>query len=139
MAKGEVKVEKEILKENELFLPTGEYTENNEPLIAKKAIRPTKLRYMLEDENKSFLYYSAIEETLSKYGIESLSSIEAIEVVKNFLVSVFDDKKYVESILGDLDVDLILDIVRVAKKVNKIKSEDEPLKNVMENLNKEMV
>lgn len=142
MAKGEVKViENEKagiqLKENELMLPTGEHTENNEPILTKKTIKPVKLKYMIEDENKSFLYYSSIEETLSRYGIESLTSIEAIEVVKSFLISVFDDKKYVESIIKDIDVDVILDIVRVAKKVNKIK--DDEIKNVMENLNKEMV
>ena len=136
MAKGDIKVEKKdtiktLFKEYELLLPTGEHEKNGEAILAKKEILPTKLKYMVG--NKDYMIYQLLEQI----GVfELLSYSDGHDLIKTFLISVFNNKEYVESIIDDLDVDMIVDIVQVSKKRNKIKEEDE-LKKVLTNLTKE--
>ncbi len=136
MAKGDIKVEKKdtiktLFKEYELLLPTGEHEKNGEAILAKKEILPTKLKYMVG--NKDYMIYQLLEQI----GVfELLSCSDGHDLIKTFLISVFNNKEYVESIIDDLDVDMIVDIVQVSKKRNKIKEEDE-LKKVLTNLAKE--
>jgi hypothetical protein len=117
MAKGEIKIEKKIqLKENEVLMPDGKVI----------GIKPVKIRFMI---NKDFLNYQVIEQI----GIvEIFGYDDGFGIIKRFLISVFDNEEYVNSIIDDLDVGTIENIIKISKKVNKIK--DDELKNVMMNL-----
>lgn len=134
MAKGENKV-KEIekpdirLRENELLLPTGDHNEDGQIILAKKVIEPVKLKYVTG--SKEFLGYQVIEQI---GVIEIFAYGDGYDLIKSFLISVFNDKTYVESIIDDLDVEMISEIIRISKKVNRIKEEDDSLKNVMATL-----
>lgn len=127
MAKGEINNPEIHLKQNELLLPTGEHTEDGEPILAKKIIEPTKIRYMV---NKDFFGYQVIERvgTFEIFGYGE----EGIDIVKRFLSSIFNNEEYVNLIIGDLDVEILENIIKIVKFVNHIKEEDQ-LKNVMTN------
>jgi hypothetical protein len=115
MGKKENKKVELKLKDNEVLMPNGELT----------IIKPVKIRYMTG--NKDFLGYQAIEQI----GIVEIFDFgDGYDVVKRFLVSVFDDEEYVNSIIDDIDVGTLENILKTSKVVNKIKDEDS--KNVLE-------
>jgi hypothetical protein len=107
-----------ILRENEIKMPDGKVFE----------IKPVKLKYMI---NKDFLGYAYIEEI----GIvEVFRYSDGYQLVKRFLVSIFDDEKYVESIIDNIDTDLVEKIIKIAKNVMKIKEQENILKNALEKM-----
>jgi uncharacterized protein YunC (DUF1805 family) len=105
-----------VLKENEIEMPDGKIFE----------IKPIKLKYMI---NKDFLGYTYIEEI----GIvEVFRYSDGYQIVKRFLTSIFNDEVYVESIIDNIDTDLLEQIIKIAKRVMKIKEQDDILKNALE-------
>jgi hypothetical protein len=112
------------LKPDELLLPTGAHDELGNAIMGVRKILPTKVRYM--QGNQEFLGY----QIMSKIGVaETFCYPDGYEVIENFLVSVFDDVLYVASIIDDLDIKMVNDILNVARIVNGIKEDEEEAKN----------
>ncbi|MDK2801727.1 MAG: hypothetical protein PWQ70_3346 [Clostridiales bacterium] len=106
---------------------------DNEVLIngKKREILGTKIKYL---KNGYFNAYKIINDI----GIVELFNYsDGEELIKNFLISVFDDENYVNSVFEDLDVETIENIIEVVKKVNKIKEEDFLTKMMREEVKKE--
>ncbi|MFA5301045.1 MAG: hypothetical protein WC389_22865 [Lutibacter sp.] len=124
MAKGDIKDIKEIkelkLKDNEIFLPTGEV----------KKISSTKLKYM---KDGSFNSYQLIR----KIGVVSLLTkfSDGETVLLSFIGAVLDQKPEEITWLDEATAELINEIVDKSLKINEIKDEDE---NFLEVLGKEV-
>jgi hypothetical protein len=112
MAKGEVKEIKK-LKENEVLMPDGKIIE----------IKPVKLKYMID---KSFLGYQVIDQV----GLVEIFGFgDGYDIIKRFLSATLNDEEYVNSIIDEIDIETLENILKISKSVNKVK-EDE-LKNAL--------
>lgn len=114
-----------ILKPNEMFLPTGEYDEDNNAILKPKRIPSTKLQYMIG--SKEFYGYRIIEQFSI---IDIMAASDGEELIRNYLMAVFNDKDFTSIIFEDLDQEMLLEIVRISKIVNDIQKEEENPKNV---------
>lgn len=95
----------------------------------KVRIKPTKVRYLIGD--RQYLNYTIIE----KEGLlETLKYVNGYDILKSTLVAIFDNEEYVNSIIEDIDVELLEKIIKISKKVTRVKDEEEDLKNALKAL-----
>lgn len=88
----------------------------------KYIIKPTKVKYFKNGFYNMHTVFKQIgfAELLSMYN-------DGEEIVKNYLLAVFDSEEIVEEIYENLDVKIVNDIVNKVNVLNEIKEQD--LKN----------